>query len=93
MRRFRIKGPEYDKVHAWIKKQKVDEEADEKSPEPLEQMGFSMPADYLPKIVWAHKAPFKLAKVAHGKEVIMVRENGVWKRLVHETQIDGYLQE
>ena len=93
LRRFRIKGPDYDKVHAWIKKQKVDEKADEKSPEPLEKMGHSMPADYLPKVGWAHKAPLKLAKVAHGKEVIMVLENGGWKRLVHETQIDGYLRE
>jgi len=97
MRRFRIKSAEYEKVHAWIKKREkedpVDEKEDEKSPEPLAQKGFSMPADYLHKIGWAHKAPLKLAKVAHGKEVIMVRENEIWKRLVHEHQIDGYLRE
>jgi len=96
LRRFRIKSAEYEKVHAWIKKREkdpVDEKEDEKSPEPLAQKGFSMPAGYLPKIVWAHKAPLRLTKVAHGKEVIMVREHTVWKRLVHEHQIDGYLRE
>jgi hypothetical protein len=81
LRRFRIKKSEYDKAHSWIKKQDVDPK------------GFSMPADYLPKIVWAHKVPIKLAKVAHGKEVIMVLENAIWKRLVHDQQIDGYLRE
>ena len=93
LRRFRIKAAAYDKVHAWLKKQKVDPLEDEKSPEPLAEMGFRMPADYLPKVGWAHKAPLKLAKAAHGKEVIMVQEAGVWKRLVHEQQIDGYLRE
>ena len=93
LRRFRIKSAEYDKVIAWLKVQKVDEKEDEKSPEPLEQDGFRMPADYLPKIRWAHKVPLKLKKVAHGKQVITVPENAVWKQLVHETQIDGYLRE
>ena len=93
LRRFRIKAAAYDKVHAWLKKQKVDPMEEEKSPEPLAEMGFRMPADYLPKVGWAHKAPLKLAKAAHGKEVIMVQEAGVWKRLVHEQQIDGYLRE
>ena len=95
MRRFRFKSAEYDQVQAWVRKQVHlhDEKEDEKSPEPLEQKGFSMPADYLPKIVCAHKAPLKLSKVAHGKEVIMIREKEVWKRLVHERGIDGYLRE
>ena len=93
LRRFRIKAADHDKVHAWLKKQKVDPLEDEKSPEPLAEMGFRMPADYLPKVGWAHKAPLKLEKAAHGKEVIMVQEAGVWKRLVHEQQIDGYLRE
>ena len=93
LRRFRIKAAEHEKVHAWIKKQKVDEEADEKSPEPLAEKGFAMPADYLPKVVWAHKASLKLDKVAHGKEIVLVLEKGVWKRLVDEKQIDGYLRE
>ena len=53
MRRFRYKSAEYDQVLAWIKKQPAvaDEKEDEKSPEPL---GYSMPADYLPRIAWAH---------------------------------------
>ena len=93
LRRFRIKSSEYDKVHAWLKRQKVDEKEDEKSPEPLEQKGYSMPADYLPKIRWAHKVKLKLTKVEHGKEVILVQDAGTWKRLVHEGQIDGYLRE
>ena len=93
LRRFRIKAAAYDKVHAWLKKQKVDPLEDEKSPEPLEQKGYSMPSDYLPKIVWAHKSPLSLVKAAHGKEVIFVPEGGIWKRLMHEAQIDGYLRE
>jgi len=95
LRRFRFKSAEYDKVHAWIKRQPkaVEEKEDEKHAEPLEQRGFTMPADYFPKIVWAHKVPLKLQKVAHGKEVIMVREGQTWKRLIHEAQIDGYLRE
>jgi hypothetical protein len=96
LRRFRFKSAEYDKVHAWIKghgKAAVEEKEDEKHAEPLEQRGFTMPADYFPKIVWAHKVPLKLQKVAHGKEVIMVREGQIWKRLIHEQQIDGYLRE
>ena len=91
-RRYRIKGADYDKVHAWLRKavQAVD---DEKAAEPPEQKEYSMPAGYLPKIVWAHKSPLKLGKVAHGKEVIYVPEGGIWKRLMHEAQIDGYLRE
>ena len=93
LRRFRIKAADHDKVHAWLKKQKVDPLEDEKSPEPLAEMGFRMPADYLPKVGWAHIVPLKLEKAAHGKEVMMGQEAGVWKRLVHEQQIDGYLRE
>ena len=94
LRRFRIKTGEYEKVLAWVKTQKHDELDDEKSEVPLEQAGHRMPADYRPKIVWAHKAgPLKVGKVAHGKEVLQVQENGVWKRLVHESGIDGYLRE
>ena len=96
MRRFRYKSAEYDQVHAWIKKgaaAAADEEEDEKAAEPPEQKGYSMPSEYLPKIAWAHRAPLKLQKAAHGKEVIMIREKEVWKRLVHERGIDGYLRE
>ena len=93
LRRFRIKSGEYEKAHAWVHKQKVDPKDDEKSPEPLAELGFRMPADYLPKIVWAHKGPLKLKKVAHGKDVIMVKEHETWKRLINEREIDGYLRE
>ena len=94
LRRFRIKGADYEKTLGWIRKAvKAVEQDDEKSPTPLDQRAFTMPADYLPKIVWAHKGKFKLKKIAHGTDVIMVHEAGVWKRLVHEKQIDGYLRE
>ena len=93
MRRFRFKSAEYDQVQAWIRKQVPEEKEDEKSPEPLEQKGFTMPADYLPKIVWAHKVPMRIKKGAHGKDLIEVPEKQVWKRVVPEGQIDGYLRE
>lgn len=92
LRRFRIKKNEYEQVLAYIKKQKVDEKEDEKSPEPLADVGFRVPVDYLPKVVWAHKAPMKTEKIAHGRVVLTVRE-GDWKRVVHEGEIDGYLRE
>ncbi len=96
LRRYRIKRNAYDSVHAWIKKAQkaaAEEKEDEKAAEPVEQKGVQMPADYLPKIGWAHKSPLKLSKAAHGKEVIMVQEAKLWKRLVHEQEIDGYLRE
>ena len=49
--------------------------------------------DVLPGIVWAHKAPLRLHKGAHGKHVLQVQENEVWKRVLHEGEIDGYLQQ
>ena len=49
--------------------------------------------DVLPGIVWAHKAPLRLHKGAHGKHVLQVQENEVWKRVLHEGEIDGYLRE
>ena len=95
IRRFRIRPEEYDQVYKWVKKQKPseeDEKADEKSPEPLEG-GFRMPADYLPAIGWAHKAPFRIKKAAHGKDTVQVLEKGDWKRLVPETDIDGWCRD
>jgi len=94
MRRFRFKQREYELVHKWIKAQpEPDEKEDEKSPEPLTQKGHRMPVDYLPKIVWAHRAALKLGKEAHGKEVLLIKEGPDWKRLVHERDIDGYLRD
>ena len=95
LRRHRIRPEEYDQVYKWVKKQKLseeDEKADEKSPEPLEG-GFRMPADYLPAIGWAHKAPFRIKKAAHGKDTVQVLEKGVWKRLVPEADIDGWCRD
>ena len=99
MRRFVIRAEDYDKVHTWLRKAArhapvVDEKEDEKMGEvPEVVQEHTLPADLLPAIVWAHKAPFKLQKVAHGKEVIMVQERGVWKRLVHHKETDGYLRD
>ena len=91
LRRYRIKKDEYEAVIKWLKTQKVDEAEDEKSAEPLNR--FRMPADYLPKVPWAHKTHMRLKKVAHGRDVIQVREGDTWKRLMHEAGIHGYLRE
>ena len=93
LRRFRIKKHEYESVLGWLRTQKHDPAEDEKSPEPLAEKGFTMPADWLPKITWAHKAPMRTKTAAHGKHVIEVRENDVWKTLVHEHDIDGLLRD
>ena len=96
MRRFRIKPKEYDAVRAWVRTQKPseqDEKDDEKSGVPLLQGGVSMPAAYLPRIRWAHKGPMRIGKIAHGKNVLQAQEHGVWKRIVHEGEIDGYLRD
>ena len=91
LRRFRFKKDEYEQVLKWLKTQKVDDAEDEKSAQPLEQLGFSMPANYLPRITWAHKGPMRTKTVDHGRIVIEVQFQG-WKRLVHEHEIDGYLR-
>ena len=93
LRRFRIKKGPYETVIKWLRKQKVDAADDEKSAEPLEGAGFRMPADYLPKVPWAHKGNMRLKKAAHGRDVIEVREEDVGKRLVHEAETDGYLRQ
>jgi hypothetical protein len=92
LRRFRYKRQEYEQVLQWLKTQKVDEAEDEKSAEPLQQLGFRMPADYLPDVPWAHKAPMRTKVVEHGRIVVEMQLDG-WKRLVHENEIDGYLRE
>lgn len=93
LRRYRIKKREYEEVLKWVEKQKHDEQEDEKSAEPLAQVGFSMPVDWLPKITWAHKTKLRLQVQAHGKHGIEVKDGETWKRLVHEHSIDGYLRE
>ena len=93
LRRFRIKTAQYEDVIKWLRTQKVDPEADEKSPEPLADKGFKMPVNYLPKIVWGHKVHMRIKKGAHGKDLIEVEEQNVWKRVVPEDHIDGYLRE
>ena len=93
LRRFRIKEDEYEAVLKWLRKQKVDEAEDEKSAEPLEHKGFRMPADYLHKVPWAHKTDLRIKKIKHGRYVIELREGDVWKRLMHEGEIDGFLRE
>ena len=80
-RRYRIKRNDYEQVLKWARAQKPDEAEDEKSAEPL---GLSMPAQYLPKITWAHKAELQVRSVAHGKHALFVKDGGTWKRLVHE---------
>ena len=99
IRRFRIKQEEYGAVLSWLRqknKEDVDEKEDEKSPEPVKLAGFRMPADYLPRITWAHKAHMRIIKGAHGKDTVqvkMMQEGEVWKQLVHEHAIDPFLRE
>ena len=90
LRRYRIKRNEYEQVLKWARTQKPDEADDEKSAEPL---GLSMPAQYLPKITWAHKAQVQVRSVAHGKHALFVKDGGTWKRLVHEDAVDAYLRD
>ena len=92
LRRFRIKASAYATVIKWVRDQKADEAQDEKSPEPLGLKGFRMPADYLPRVPWAHRAPMRIKKLAHGKDAIEVLEGDVWKELVHEGNLDDYLR-
>ena len=93
LRRFRIKASEYANVIKWVRVQKADEAEDEKSPEPLALKGFRMPTDYLPRVAWAHRAPMRITKAAHGKEHIEVLEGDTWKRVVHEGALDDYLRD
>ena len=44
LRRYRIKKNEYEQVLKWVQAQKHDEQEDEKSAEPLAQVGHTMPA-------------------------------------------------
>ena len=81
LRRFRIKQNDYEQVLAWLKKQ------------PHVEGGVSMPADYLPKIAWAHKCNLKVHTGAHGKKVVQAQEAALWKTLLHEKEIDGYLRD
>ena len=98
LRRYRIKKKEYEDVLGWLRQRgsgsgPADEKEDEKSPEPAQQKGFTMPSDWLPKVTWAHKGLMRVQKAAHGKHVIEVQEKGVWKTLVHEGAIDGHLRQ
>lgn len=96
LRRFRIKPDDHKLVLTWLRRRGKEAEEgkeDEKSEVALAERGFRMPADYLPKITWAHRANLRIKKGAHGKDAVQVNENGVWKRLVHEGEIDGYLRE
>lgn len=96
LRRYRIKQDEYAKVLDWLRRRGKEAKAtdeDEKSAQPLEEAGFRMPADWLPKITWAHKVNMRIKKGAHGKDQVQVLEKEVWKTLVHEMQIDAYLRD
>ena len=90
LRRYRIKRNDYEQVLKWARTQKPDEADDEKSAEPL---GLSMPAQYLPKITWAHKAELQVRNVAHGKHALFVKDGATWKQLVHEDAVDEYLRD
>ena len=89
LRRYRIKANEYEQVLKWVRKEA--EENDEKSAEAVKVL--TMPADWLPKCTWAHKTKLRLKKVAHGKQVLEVQDGEVWKRLVHEDEVDQFLRD
>ena len=93
LRRFVIRAHEYDKVLSWLKRVSKQEDRDDEKQAEVKEKEFTMPADYLPKIVWAHKRPLKIRKGPHGKDYVAVLEKGVWKQLVHDKGIGAYLRE
>ena len=93
IRRFRIQPEAYAQVRAWVKRNKPSARDEEKMAEPFAEAGLRVPADYLPAVAWAHKAPFRLGKAAHGKETLEVREGDAWKRLVPQNEIDGWCRD
>ena len=76
LRRFVIRAHEYDKVLSWLKRKSKEEDIDDEKLAEVKEKEFTMPADYLPKIVWAHKRPLKIRKGPHGKEYVAVLEKG-----------------
>ena len=96
MRRHRIRKRDYERVLAAAKKAIEGAEAlpdEEKQPEPVAGRGAKLEPGALPKIGWSKLGPFKVEKVAHGKEVLLAKEKDTWKRIVHEGEIDGYLRD
>ncbi len=93
IRRFRIQPEAYAQVRTWVKRNKPSARDEEKMAEPFAEAGLRVPADYLPAVAWAHKAPFRLGKGAHGKETLEVREGDAWKRLLPQNEIDGWCRD
>ena len=96
MRRHKITKRDYERVLAAVKEATHAAEGaqdEEKQPEPVAGRGVKLPLGTLPKIGWSKLGPFKIKKVAHGKEVLLGKEKDVFKRIVHEGEIDGYLRD
>ena len=96
MRRHRITKRDYERVLAAVKEAVQAAEGaqeEEKEAEPVAGRGVKLPPGALPKIGWSKLGPFKVEKVAHGREVLLAKEQDVWKRIVHEAEIDGYLRD
>ena len=96
MRRHRITKRDYERVLAAVKEAVQAAEGaqeEEKEAEPVSGRGVKLPPGALPKIGWSKLGPFKIEKVAHGREVLLAKEQDVWKRIVHEAEIDGYLRD
>ena len=96
MRRHRITKRDYERVLAAVKDAVQAAEGaqeEEKEAEPVAGRGVKLPPGALPKIGWSKLGPFKIEKVAHGREVLFAQEDDAFKRLVHEAEIDGYLRD
>ena len=96
MRRHRITKRDYERVLVAVKEAVQAAEGaqeEEKEAEPVAGRGVKLPPGALPKIGWSKLGPFKIEKVAHGREVLLAKEQDVWKRIVHEAEIDGYLRD
>ena len=77
----KIDRDDYTHVAAWLRKQKVDEQDDEKSADVLADKGFSMPDDKAPDVAWAHGGPLRFKD-----DVMQVFRNDRWQSVLKKVK-------